>query len=111
MRAKGDLTTAVRQRLAEAYRRLKNWRAVGREFGISEGMAWRLVNEAGYEPKDAHIRVRLGLPALMPAPVCGRCGEVHVAKRCLRERTARAGRWRDMPVEAVRRAILEREEV
>ncbi len=36
-----------------------------------------------YEPRDPHIRAALNLPALAPAPVCPRCGMVHVAKRCM----------------------------
>jgi len=34
----------------------------------------------GYVPKK--WRTRLGLPVLLPAPACIRCGEVHTTKRC-----------------------------
>ena|SRR3990167_5569303 len=37
--------------------------------------------------KDGYIprkwRLRLGLPALAPAPVCLKCGNVHVTKKCM----------------------------
>lgn len=72
---------SVRRDIEKAYRKLGNWRAVGEKFGISEGMAWRIVHE-GYEPRDAMIRLRLELPAMGVAPVCPRCGIVHVKKRC-----------------------------
>lgn len=103
---------SVRRKVQKAYKKLHNWRRVGDELGISEGLAWRLANEDGYEPKDPHIRVRLGLPALAPAPVCGRCGEVHVAKRCTRRGFAvRPYRslW-DWPVDELKRAMEKREE-
>ena len=77
---------SVRRDARRRYGELQNWRKVGAAMGISEGMAWRLANEEGYEPKDAHIRVHLGLPALVPAPACVRCGEVHVTKRCVKRR-------------------------
>lgn len=100
---------SVRREIRKAYQKLRNWRAVGRRFGISEGMAWRIANEAEYEPKDAHIRTRLGLPALEMAPACPRCGVVHVTKRCTkRGRTVR--RLWDMPVGALRKMLEEREE-
>lgn len=59
-----------------------NWRAVGAKMGITGGMAYRLANEPGYEPKSPHYRHVLGLPALIPAPACMKCGQVHVTKRC-----------------------------
>ena len=80
---RGEMNTIdmIRHDLEDAYKELKNWRKVGDEFGISEGMAWRIVNE-GYEPKEVEIRMVLGLPALAMAPVCPYCGVVHVSKRC-----------------------------
>jgi len=50
-------------------------------FGVSPAMAWR-ISEQGYEPKDAKIRLLLGLSAMGEAPVCPYCGEVHVARGC-----------------------------
>jgi len=33
-------------------------------------------------PEDPVIRYALGLPAMRPAPVCPRCGRVHVRRSC-----------------------------
>ena len=100
----------IRRDIKKAYKRLKNWRAVGRAFGISAAMAWR-ISERGYEPKDARIRLQLGMPALGLAPVCEACGEVHVARRCPARRRRRVRRLIDLPVEELRRMIEEREEI
>lgn len=101
----------LRKKLRAAYKALRaegGWRAVGRAFGISGGMAYRIAME-GYEPADAAIRHGLGLPVRRVVEACPVCGEVHVAKRCTqRRKTTR--RWRDLPVEALRLALEQREE-
>lgn len=99
----------VRRDLKKAYTLLRTWRAVGDAFGISGGMAYRIVEDK-YEPKDAHIRVKLGLPAMAPAPVCRVCGEVHLAKRCPKRVERKPVRLFDMPVKSLRKMIDEREE-
>src|SRR5512139_1383945 len=84
-----------------------SWRAIGRQYGISGGLAYRIAH--GYEPKDLYIRYRLGLPAYALAPVCPRCGEVHVTRRCTRQ----ARRYRaliDMPVEVLAWKLANRED-
>jgi hypothetical protein len=75
-------------------------------------MAFRIATQ-GYEPKEAHIRVRLGLSAMVAAPACAKCGEVHVTRRCRKEMEAvRPNRaWRDRSVEEVRWALVNREEM
>jgi hypothetical protein len=52
-----------------------------------KGIPWgTLANvAAGREPKDAHTRMILGLPAMELAPVCLKCGQVHVTKRCMKK--------------------------
>jgi len=78
-------------------------------LGISGGMAHRIANR-GYEPKDVHIRLQLGLPAMGEAPVCERCGVVHVSKRCTARRRPR---WRDLwevDVDVLRDALERRRE-
>ena len=65
------------------YANLGNWRAVGKDMGITSGMAFRVAVN-GYEPHDPHIRSILNLPVLLPAPVCLKCGEVHVTKKCMK---------------------------
>ena len=96
----------VRVDIQRRYKRLKNWRKVASFYGINVGMAWRIAH--GYEPKEAHIRYILDLPALVPAPVCPKCGNVHVTKRCTLVR--RPHRWFDWPVKALREAIERRED-
>lgn len=68
----------LRREVRKRYHRLRNWRAVGREMGITAAMAWRIACEPGYEPVDAKIRVKLGLPAMVEVAACEVCGEVHV---------------------------------
>lgn len=72
---------AISSKLAADYRRLGTWRAVGRKYGITAGMALR-VGKQGYEPKDAVIRGRLGMATLALGPACAHCGQVHVADVC-----------------------------
>ncbi len=45
---------------------------------LSQNTATEIV----YEPKDPQIREILGLQVFELAPVCKKCGKVHVAKRC-----------------------------
>jgi hypothetical protein len=72
----------VQKSIQKAYSVSDNWRVVGGLFGITAGTARRIAVE-GHEPVDHDIRVALGLPALIPAPACLKCGEVHVTKRCM----------------------------
>ena len=103
----------VRREIKKAYKRLRNWRKVAAEFGLSSGMAFRIARRK-YEPKDAKIRVLLGLPAFVMTPVCAKCGEVHLEKRCGSGGRTRGSartvptRWRDMTVEEVRWAFENR---
>ncbi len=48
--------------MATLHRAYGSWRKVAEQFEISPAMAWRLVNEPDYEPKDPEIRRKLGLP-------------------------------------------------
>lgn len=54
---------------------------MGKAFDITGAMAYRIV-EQDYEPKDAVIRARLGLPAFVEVPACPVCGQVHIKKSC-----------------------------
>jgi hypothetical protein len=83
------------------------WRRVGELFGVTGGMAYRIAK--GYEPKDPHIRYILRLPAMVPAPVCPKCGEIHLKMRCDKQRTFT--RWDCLPVALVRWALDHREEL
>lgn len=44
------------------------------------GTVYRIAH--GYEPRDKCIRKALGFPVLAKVPVCQKCGDVHLAKRC-----------------------------
>lgn len=92
----------IRRRMEKAYKKLGNWRLVADEFGVDPSLAWQIV-ERGYEPKKVKNRVKLGLPAMAPAPVCRHCGEVHVSRRCAKKAAIRRVRdlW-DLPVEELR---------
>ena len=47
------------------------------EYKVNRFYLWHIINDPAYEPKRASIRFRLGLPALVPAPVCRHCGQPH----------------------------------
>lgn len=75
-----------------------SFRDIGREYKISSGVAFRILN-SDYEPKDSAIRQRLGLPIFAPAAVCAKHGIVHVTRRCPSDKPRasrpKRGRWRD----------------
>jgi len=71
----------------------KSWANVGKEFGLPGGTAYRIAT-SDYEPKRPDIRFHLGLPTLLPAPACAKCGQVHVSKRCPNGKQP-AANWRD----------------
>lgn len=83
----------VRRKIQKAYQKRHNWQKVGDEFGITKGMAYQIA-VYGHEPKDPHIRLRLKLPALVPAPVCPKCCVVHVTKRCTAQKSKPLINWR-----------------
>jgi hypothetical protein len=67
-----------------------SWRKIAsREeyLGIAAGTLCEIAK--GREPKDAHVRAQLHLPALIPAPACVKCGEVHTTKACTKDRQPR----------------------
>jgi hypothetical protein len=72
--------------MRKAYQKGGGWREVGRRYGISGGMAFRIATQ-GYEPKEAAIRVILGLPARVEVSACPHCGGVHLKSRCSQLRT------------------------
>jgi Zn-finger nucleic acid-binding protein len=70
-------------------------------------MAFRIARRR-YEPKDARIRTRLGLPARVEVAACPKCGEVHLKQGCTKE----ASLHRDlfaMSVEELRWRLEQRE--
>lgn len=58
---------------------------LAKEYGVSKAMIFRIARR-GYEPKRPDIRRNLGLPAMVPAPVCDECGALHLQKNCPNKR-------------------------
>lgn len=110
MTKKGIVRTrnAIRKALLKDYDLLGTWEKVGQKWDMNKGLAF-MIAKRDYEPKDPHLRHKLGLPALIPAPACLKCGEVHVAKRCIQKQGPK--HWRDWPEERIRWAFEHREEM
>lgn len=66
--------------IRKAYSTSRSWRKVGAQFGITAGMAHRIAH--GYEPKDAHVRSVLNMPAMVEVAPCSKCGGNHGMKKC-----------------------------
>jgi hypothetical protein len=56
----------ARTRLLQAYSRLGTWRKVEDELGVDHGIIIALVKH-GKVPTETRVRVRLGLPKVMPS--------------------------------------------
>lgn len=53
---------AIRKRIKTEYEVVIDnggWEAVGRFWGLTGGMVWRIANEAGYWPSDPKIRKQI----------------------------------------------------
>lgn len=63
-----DLTKVLRVQkwLFLLHRRLGNWRGVGRQLNVHHRYAWNLALH-GVVPANPDIRVKLGLPRVMPS--------------------------------------------
>lgn len=88
----------------------RSLREIARDFpGITHADVQRGLD--GDFPKHSHKRAIMGLPALIPAPACPRCGKVHVTRRCTERLKNREYRdlW-DMPVTELRRRLEQRTE-
>ena len=72
--------------IRNAYEAEKNWRRGAAWFDINPGLAYK-IGVQGYDPKNPHLRIKLGLPALVPAPVCLDCGDVHITGFCTKDLT------------------------
>ncbi len=95
----------IRQKLAG-----NSLRAIARTYGqkITHGDIARALK--GQFPKSPCKRLAFGLPALAPAPVCVKCGEVHTTKRCTNQ-PKRYRRLDDIPVDVLRWMLTNREEI
>lgn len=69
------------ERLAERYAAGMTWKALGAGIGVSAATVRRAVALGEY-PHDNSLRSALGLPVTAPAPVCVKCGVVHLRKTC-----------------------------
>lgn len=58
------------------------WRTVADSFPGVPAATLCAIYKHNREPRKADIRRALGLPITVPAPVCAKCGQVHVTKRC-----------------------------
>jgi hypothetical protein len=96
------------KRLQKEYKKMGTWNAVAEYYRLTKPLVWRIANRH-YEPKKPYIRHRLGLPALVPAPVCLKCGQVHITKRCTLNHSYRS--LFAMPAQLLRRAMEMREEI
>jgi len=103
----------VRRKIRTKYRQRGSWRKLAKDYNkVSWIVLWRLANDMDYEPKGAAIREELDLSPYrkrLPAPVCVKCGVVHVSQKCPANR-----RWRDlfdMPGKGLRGKLGNREEV
>lgn len=70
----------LKKGIQTASKRGVSWRKIGLEYGITGGMAYRIAH--GYEPREAHIRHTLHLPALVEVAPCPKCGEIHLRRTC-----------------------------
>lgn len=100
----------VVRKLKAEYRRLGRWQSVADIYQVNPAVVWRLVNEENYEPKGYDERRRLGLDVFAPAPVCPKCGVVHVTKRCTKK-PAQVADLFAMPADELRWRMEHREEI
>lgn len=54
-----ELPVLIAQLLRE--HKTHSWAALARKYGVHKAVLWRIAND-GYEPKNAELRKRLGLP-------------------------------------------------
>ena len=73
-------------------------------YGVNRYYLWHIINNDDYVPPE-WAQNRLGIRVYKPAPVCVKCGEVHVTKRCTKNDVQPVRRWRDLPPELLRLAL------
>jgi len=99
----------IRREIKKSYKELQDWRKVAKKYDLTPAMAWRIAVQ-GYEPKNAQIRLKLGLPSMAPAPVCPYCGVVHVKKHCDRQPVKHRD-WYAVDPEELKILLARREEL
>lgn len=79
---KRTLTLAeAAKKLRDAHEGGETWDEIAARMGLSKPLVWRVAFK-GYNPKRPLFRRRLGLSPMELAPVCPKCGTVHVTKKC-----------------------------
>ena len=75
--------TSLAERKAEFEAFLDNftYAALEKRTGVNRYYLWNIVNKPGYQP-PAKICAKLGIVRLEPAPVCSKCGEIHLRRTC-----------------------------
>lgn len=79
----------------------KSLRAIARILNERAGSGKRTITHrtvqrilSGQEPREPNLRDALGLPCYAPAPICSKCGTVHVTKKCTAGNKQRVMRYR-----------------
>lgn len=88
--------------IRKSHQNTKSWNKTGREFGITGGMAFRIVHSE-YEPVSQSTRNRLGLDIRI-CPCCKR-KIVHKTNTVKPETSEMEKIWRHLPAEERQRVI------
>jgi len=83
-----EIKAQVRKDLFTLRDRLGSWGAVANKLELPKGTLNAIAN-GEFDPtgeRNPRLITALGWPTLKPAPVCPKCGEVHVTKRCTKKR-------------------------
>ena len=105
--ASKDPPETLRELCRHQYAALKSWRKVAEPLGISAPMARLIADGRAPGEKVRHV---LRMAETAPAPVCRKCGNVHVTKTCTANRKPPT-RWADYPLHLLRAAIENRKEM
>ena len=78
--------------LLELLKKQFSYKHLEDEMGVNRYYLWKILNDETYRPtpRISHI---LGIKLYREAPVCSKCGEVHVTKICTKNRKPRTN-WR-----------------
>src|SRR3990167_9978334 len=61
---------------------LSTYTILEEEYGVNRYYLWHIINTDNYDPPD-RIKEKLGIQIFKPAPICLKCGNVHVTKKCM----------------------------
>lgn len=63
-----ETIAGLANKLNDLYEELGTWERVGKQFGVSRTVAWRIAKE-GYDPKNKDVRSKMGLPEIVTREV------------------------------------------